>query len=64
MKSKAELGEIVETADGIEGTIYNNDVAWTKKNISDLLINYQDTPKELHKAILNNGGQHYNHSLY
>ena len=34
------------------------------KSIVELLRDYESAPAELHAAILNNGGQHYNHSLY
>ena len=36
IKDINNFSAIVETANGVEGTIYNNDVAWTKKNISEL----------------------------
>jgi superoxide dismutase, Fe-Mn family len=32
--------------------------------IVDLIKNYKNTPENLHTSILNNGGQHYNHSMY
>ena len=35
-----------------------------EKSIVELLQEYKSAPRELHAAILNNGGQHYNHSLY
>lgn len=35
-----------------------------EQTLEQLLQNYQDTPEELHVAILHNGGQHYNHTLY
>lgn len=33
-------------------------------SIESLLLSSETAPKELQSAILNNGGQHYNHSLY
>ena len=35
-----------------------------EKTIVDLLREYASAPSELHAVILNNGGQHFNHSLY
>ena len=35
-----------------------------EKSIVELLKDYTSAPADLHGAILNNGGQHYNHSLY
>ncbi|WP_440937958.1 penicillin-binding protein 1A [Candidatus Pelagibacter sp.] len=36
IKDINNFSAIVETVNGIEGTIYNDDVAWTKKNINEL----------------------------
>ncbi len=33
-------------------------------SIDSLLLSHETAPKELQAAILNNGGQHYNHSMY
>jgi Fe-Mn family superoxide dismutase len=33
-------------------------------SIEELLLNYKSAPESLQSAILNNGGQHFNHALY
>lgn len=37
---------------------------WNYKSLNDVLANINNIPKELQAAVRNNGGGHYNHSLF
>lgn len=37
---------------------------WTSKSIEDLMIHLKEVPEEIRTAVRNNGGGHYNHSLF
>ena len=37
---------------------------WASKSIEDLMIHLKEVPEEIRTAVRNNGGGHYNHSLF
>lgn len=37
---------------------------WASKSIEDLMIHLKEVPEEICTAVRNNGGGHYNHSLF
>ena len=37
---------------------------WASKSIEDLMIHLKEVPEEIRMAVRNNGGGHYNHSLF
>ena len=37
---------------------------WASKSIEDLMIHLKEVPEEIRAAVRNNGGGHYNHSLF
>src|SRR3989338_3648242 len=37
---------------------------WQKKSIEDILRNLNELPEEIRTAVRNNGGGHYNHTLF
>lgn len=37
---------------------------WASKSIEDLMIQLKEVPEEIRTAVRNNGGGHYNHSLF
>ena len=37
---------------------------WAGRNIEDLIINANDVPEPIRTAVRNNGGGHYNHTLF
>ena len=37
---------------------------WASKSIEDLIIHLKEVPEEIRTAVRNNGGGHYNHSLF
>lgn len=37
---------------------------WASKSIEDLMIHLKEIPEEIRTAVRNNGGGHYNHSLF
>ncbi len=37
---------------------------WAGKSIDDLIANVQDAPDSIRQALINNGGGHYNHSMF
>lgn len=37
---------------------------WAAKSIEDLMIHLKEVPEEIRTAVRNNGGGHYNHSLF
>lgn len=37
---------------------------WACKSIEDLMIHLKEVPEEIRTAVRNNGGGHYNHSLF
>jgi superoxide dismutase, Fe-Mn family len=56
---KHHAGYIAKLNSSLEG---HNDLM--QYSIEVLLLNYKTAPESLHASILNNGGQHYNHSMY
>jgi len=40
------------------------DTAFSNKSIEDLISNLKDLPDDIRTAVRNNGGGHYNHSLF
>lgn len=41
-----------------------NHPEWQEKSIEEILTHLDDLPKEIRGAVQNNGGGHYNHSLF
>lgn len=41
-----------------------NHPEWQEKSIEEILTHLEDLPKEIKGAVQNNGGGHYNHSLF
>jgi Fe-Mn family superoxide dismutase len=37
---------------------------WQNKSLEEILIKINEVPEEIRKAVRNNGGGHYNHSLF
>lgn len=44
--------------------VVENYPGWASKSIEDLIIHLKEVPEEIHTAVRNNGGGHYNHSLF
>ena len=41
-----------------------NNPEWAEKSIEDLMIHLNEVPESIRTAVKNNGGGHYNHSLF
>ena len=45
-------------------TALDGHAAWAGRDIEDLIVNVNDVPEVIRTAVRNNGGGHYNHTLF